>query len=118
MLFVDEAALSDRVQGTTSFAHDFSARGPRDRQGRSVRDFDLKTRLFQYPCSYLIYSRAFDALPAPVKDHVYRRLWEVLSGKDMSEACSPDARGTEGDPGDSPRDEKRLTGILAASVAT
>jgi hypothetical protein len=86
MLFVDEAALSEPVSGTTSYTKDFSARGPRDRQGRSLRDFDLKTRLFQYPCSYLIYSKAFDALPAPVLDHIYRRLWEVLSGKDTSEA--------------------------------
>jgi hypothetical protein len=86
MLFVDEAALSEPVQGTTSFARDFSTRGPRDPKGRSLRDFDLKTRLFRYPCSYLINSKAFDALPVPVKDHVYRRLWEVLSGKDQSPA--------------------------------
>jgi hypothetical protein len=86
MLFVDEAELSDPVKGTSSFARDFSARGPRDRQGRSLRDFDLKTRLFTYPCSYLIYSKAFDALPAPVKDRVYRRLWEVLTGEDQSPA--------------------------------
>ena len=88
MLFVDEAPLTDPVRGTTSFAKDFASRGPRDRQGRSLRDFDLQTRLFRYPCSYLIYSRAFDALPAPVKDHIYRRLWEVLSGKDTSGAYS------------------------------
>ena len=86
MLFVAEAPLGEPVQGTTSFAKEFSARGPRDRQGRSFRDFDLKTRLFRYPCSYLIYSKAFDALPAPVKEYVYRRTWEVLTGKDQSEA--------------------------------
>lgn len=88
MLFVDEASLSEPVRGTTSFAKDFSFRGPRDRQGRSLRDFDLQTRLFRHPCSYLIYSKSFDALPAPVKGHIYRRLWEVLSGKDTSEAYS------------------------------
>jgi hypothetical protein len=38
--------------------------------------------MFKYPCSYLIYSAAFDGLPAEVKDYVSRRLWEVLSGKD------------------------------------
>ena len=86
MLFVDEAELSDRVEGTSTFAADFAARGPRDPQGRSLRDFDLTTRLFRHPCSYLIYSKAFDALPAPVKDRVYLRLWEVLSGKDQSPA--------------------------------
>ena len=86
MLFVDEAELSEPVCGTSTFASDFTARGPRDKQGRSLRDFDLKTRLFSYPCSYLIYSKAFDALPAQVKDHVYRRLWEVLTEKDQSPA--------------------------------
>ena len=60
---------------------DFARRGPRDSKGRSLRDLDLKTRLFRYPCSYLIDSRAFDSLPAEVKDYVYRRLWEILDGR-------------------------------------
>ena len=81
MLFRDEARLTDRIEGTSSFAADFAARGPRDSKGRSLRDLDLKTRLFRYPCSYLIYSRAFDSLPAEVKDHVYQRLWDILNGR-------------------------------------
>ena len=63
---------------TTGFTRDFAKRG------RSLRDFDLSTRLYKYPCSSLIYSEAFDSLPKPVRDLVYRRLWEVLSGKDTS----------------------------------
>jgi hypothetical protein len=86
LLFVDEAELTDPVEGTTGFARKFAARGPRDPKGRSLREFNLKTRLFQYPCSYLIYSRSFDALPALVKTQVYRRLWEVLSEQDQSSA--------------------------------
>ena len=46
----------------------------------------MTTRLFKYPCSYLIYSDAFDHLPAPVREYVYKRLWEVLTGKDRSAA--------------------------------
>jgi hypothetical protein len=84
MLFSGEAPLTDRVRGTSGFAEEFAARGPRDCRGRSLRDFDLKTRLFKYPCSYLVYSAGFDALPEPVKDYVLRRLGEVLSGKDTS----------------------------------
>ncbi len=80
MLFQDEARLTGRVEGTSSFAADFTARGPRDSKGRSLRDFDLKTRLFRYPCSYLIYSRAFDSLPSEVKVYVYQRLWDLLNG--------------------------------------
>jgi hypothetical protein len=58
---------------------EFAARGPRDSKGRSLRDLDLKTRHFRYPCSYLIDSRPFNSLLAEIKDHVYRRLWEILS---------------------------------------
>ncbi len=85
MLFRDEARLTDRIAGTSSFAADFAARGPRDSKGRSLRDFDLETRLFRYPCSYLIYSRAFDSLPGEVKEYIYQRLWEVLSGRGTGE---------------------------------
>jgi hypothetical protein len=84
MLFCEEAPLSDPIKGLSGFTEEFVKRGPRDGQGRSLRDFDLKRRLFAYPCSYVIYSEAFEALPAAVKDYVLRRLWEVLSGKDAS----------------------------------
>jgi hypothetical protein len=83
MLFCDEAALG-KVEGAGEFDRDFEARGPRDGNGRSLRELDLKRRLFRYPCSYLIYSAQFDALPGPVKEYVYRRLWDVLSGDDAS----------------------------------
>ena len=53
--------------------------GPRDQRGRSLRELDLQTRLFKYPCSYLIYSAAFDQLPSPLKVEIYRQLWEVLN---------------------------------------
>ncbi len=84
LLFSGEAGMAEPVRGTTSFAGEFAARGPRDKQGRSLRDFDLKRRLFKYPCSYLVYSAAFDALPSEVKGYVGKRLGEVLSGSDQS----------------------------------
>ena len=83
MLFVDEAPL-DGIEGTSGFAERFSARGPRDSKGRSLRDFDLQRRLFRYPCSYMIYSEAFDALPAAARNAVAARLLQVLTGKDTS----------------------------------
>jgi hypothetical protein len=85
LLFANEAPLTDRIQGTSGFAREFAALGPRDKHGRSLRDFDLRTRIFKYPCSYLIYSESFDALPDPAKQYVYRRLFEVLTGRDQSE---------------------------------
>ena len=80
MLFVDEAPLSG-VSGTSGFAESFGKRGPRDSKGRSLRDFDLKQRLFTNPCSYMIYSEAFERLPPAAKRAIYQRLWEVLSGR-------------------------------------
>ncbi len=85
MLFGEELALTDPVHGTSAFAAEFSARGPRDSQGRSLRDFDLSKRIMKYPCSYLIYSESFDGLPDKVKDRVFRRLYAVLSGEDQSD---------------------------------
>ena len=82
LLFVDEAPLPAAVRGSSSFAQDFSAKGPRDAKGRSLRDLDLTRRLLRYPCSYLIYAEAFDALPTAAKNAVYERMWEVLSGKE------------------------------------
>jgi hypothetical protein len=84
MLFADEAKLTEPVSGNSGFAKIFSAAGVRDPQGRSLRDFDLQTRLFRYPLSYMVYSEAFDSLPAPARDRVYRRLYEVLTGMDTS----------------------------------
>ena len=86
MLFSDAVPLTEPVRGTTNFAAEFSTLGPRDSKGRSLRQFDLKHRLFQYPLSYLIYSKSFDALPQAALDYVYRRMWEVLSGKDQSKS--------------------------------
>jgi hypothetical protein len=54
-----------------------------------LRDFDLRTRIFKYPCSYLIYNEAFDSLPAQAKDYVYHRLFEVLTGRDQSPEFAP-----------------------------
>lgn len=84
LLFTNEVPLDAEIKGTSGFAEEFASRGPRDSRGRSLRDFDLRTRIFKYPCSYLIYSEDFDALPSPAKEYVYRRLHEILTGRDQS----------------------------------
>lgn len=86
LLFCDEAPLAAPIEGTAGFAKEFAARGPQDSKGRSLRDFDLTRRTFKYPLSYLIYSRGFDGLPEQTKDYLYRRLHEVLTGKDQDKA--------------------------------
>lgn len=84
LLFSGEQPLTDRVAGTSGFAEEFAARGPFDSQGRSLRQFNLETRLFQYPCSFLIYTDAFRSLPDGVRKLVWKRLDEILSGQDTS----------------------------------
>ena len=82
MLFVDEVAFEGPVEGTSGFTQRFSAEGPRDSKGRSFRQFDLERRLLRYPCSYMIYSAQFEALPAVVRQAIYERIGVVLTGGD------------------------------------
>ena len=82
LLMLDETPLAGQVKGSSGFAEWFTAQGPRDKQGRSLRELDLRTRLFKYPLSFLIYSEPFDGLPATARQAVYERLSEVLSGRD------------------------------------
>src|SRR5262249_37297009 len=70
------------VEGTSRFAEEFAARGPHDKQGRSLREFDLKTRLFKYPCSFLVASEGFAALPDEALKYVKGRMHEILFDKD------------------------------------
>ncbi|MEX2176686.1 MAG: hypothetical protein WD872_20130 [Pirellulaceae bacterium] len=84
LLFSGEAELTHRIRGTSGFEEEFAKQGPRDGRGRSLRDFDLERRLFEYPCSYLVYSPSFQALPREAKDYVFERLWSILSGQDQT----------------------------------
>jgi len=81
LLFTEEAPLTEPVKGISGFTELFNRDAPRDSQGRSLRDLDLHSRLLRYPCSYLIYSEEFEEMPSVVRDRVYKRLWEILSGE-------------------------------------
>jgi hypothetical protein len=85
MLFANEASLESPIQGISTFTETFSQRGPRDSQGRSLRDFDLENRLFRYPLSYMIYSPVFEQLPKLARERIYIRLYDVLTGADTGE---------------------------------
>src|SRR5690606_4177685 len=78
LFMCDEFALTSPVNGSSDFSKEFESRGPRDSKGRSLRDFDLETRMFRYPCSYMIYSKAFDGLPDQVRSRVLEKLQEIL----------------------------------------
>jgi hypothetical protein len=82
LTFAEEAPLHEPVHGVSGFTKTFAAQGPKDRRGRSLREFDLNTRLFRYRLSYTIYSDLFDTLPASVRARIYARLREVLIDRD------------------------------------
>ncbi len=84
MLFTDEVPLGSPVRGTSRFAQWFESAGLKDKQGRSLRQFDLQTRLFKYPCSYILQSPGFESLPAAAKKHLWRRLWQILTNEDLT----------------------------------
>ena len=84
MMFGDAAPYTDTIRGNSGFDAWFHQQGIKDPQGRSLRDFDLTTRLFKYPLSYLVYTPSFDALPAYARDYVFGRFAAVLQGRDTS----------------------------------
>ena len=80
LLFVGEAPLDDAVEGNAGFAEAFTARGPHDRRGRSLRDLGLNGRLMRYPLSYMVYTPMFNGLSPAASAAVIERLAAVLSG--------------------------------------
>ena len=82
LLFVGEAPPSAPLDPVPAFAEYLAARTPTDRHGRSLGQLDAVDRLMRYPCSYMVYSEAFDGLSPAVKGAVYGRMLEILSGHD------------------------------------
>ncbi len=105
LLFVDAAKFPTPMRGNSGYTKWFESLGPFDPRGRSLRDFDLNTRLFKYPLSFLIYSKGFDYLIPCVKEYVYSRLAQILTGRDTSPAFS----------GLSARDRQAILEILKAT---
>ena len=85
LLMIEEAELTSPVSGHSGYAEWFEKQGPADQQGRSLRQLDLKRKLFKYPCSFLIYTESFDAIPDVMRLHILQRLYDILTGKDESE---------------------------------
>jgi hypothetical protein len=82
LLFAGEAPAPVPLTPRAGFAERLARTTPKDRQGRSFGQLLLTNRLFRYPCSYMVYSEAFDGLPAAVRATVYARMLDTLSGSD------------------------------------
>lgn len=89
LLFADEVPLpKGGVEGDPVFKEQFLATRKETRNGLSLKDFDLKTRLFRNRCSYMIYSNVFQGLPDLFKQGVYLRLGQALDTKTPNPAYS------------------------------
>jgi hypothetical protein len=86
MLFSEEIALASPIVGGAPFQASFRANRKEDRLGRSLKDFDLSTRMFKYRCSYMVYSRAFSFMPPLLRDAVMTKLLGVLEGQNDAPA--------------------------------
>ena len=98
LVFAEEAPLNAAILPDPEFTEAFSKNALKDSKGRSLRDFDLEKRLFKYPCSFLIYSEAFERMPEEMRQLILKRLLEVLTtenpGKDYETLSSKDKRDT------------------------
>lgn len=85
LLFADEAPIKAEIPVNGAFAESFLSRAVSDKGGRSLREFELKDRIFRYRCSYMIYSKVFRGLPEMLRKAIYFRLNEVLTAKNPPE---------------------------------
>ncbi|MEQ1861279.1 MAG: hypothetical protein ABMA13_15260 [Chthoniobacteraceae bacterium] len=80
LLFADEAPLpAGGVAGDAAFKADFLRTRLAGPGGASLRDFDLKTRMFRHRCSYMIHSAPFHGLPPEMKQRIFRQLSAALN---------------------------------------
>jgi hypothetical protein len=79
LLFADEVPLpSGGIAGDAHYKSDFRAAQRMSRDGDSLRDLDLKTRLFAHRCSYMIDTPSYAGLPATLKSRVVDVLARAL----------------------------------------
>ena len=82
LLFKKEFPLGGKVVDAAQvgkFVTEFKAKGKADSRGRSLRDLELKNRLFKYRCSYMIYSKSFEAFPEILKNSVFNRIKAIIT---------------------------------------
>jgi hypothetical protein len=84
LFFTDAVPLSGQVITSSGFTERFAQRGPRDSEGRSLRDLKLEKRLFKFPLSYMVYTDSFNALQPFVREYIDSRIVDVLQGRDQT----------------------------------
>ena len=89
MLFQDEIELDGwGVEGDDVFQDTFQLNSQECIDHRSLKDFELLSRLFKHRLSYMIYSKSFEALPEIFKEVFYSKLHAILTGQSDTETYS------------------------------
>ena len=81
ILFADEAKLPAKgVQGDPAFISAFyrNKKPAAGAGGASLKDFDLRSRIFRYRCSYMLYTDSWQMLPRELRERVYYKMAEGL----------------------------------------
>ena len=84
MLFSDEADIQNIV-GNSNFREEFARNKPRSSNGDSLYELKFDKRMSALPCSWLIYSKAFESLQPDLKQCVLQELKNILTNKDIPE---------------------------------
>jgi len=70
--FADEAKFPAKgIVGDPAYVQDFLRDRKVSKTGLSLKDLDLKTRMFKHRCSYMLYTDTWKAAPKELKERVY-----------------------------------------------
>lgn len=79
ILFQKEAKLpKNRLSLDSQFIEDFKNNRNSTAQSKLLRELNLKDRLFQLRCSYMIFSNSFQGLPSEIKKQLLEKLRFIL----------------------------------------
>ncbi|WP_395742403.1 hypothetical protein [Prosthecobacter sp.] len=71
-VFADEAKFPAKgMVGDPAYVRDFLRDRKVSKAGLSLKDLDLKTRMFKHRCSYMLYTDTWKAAPKELKERVY-----------------------------------------------
>jgi hypothetical protein len=113
LLFAGEVPLpAGGIAGDPAFREAF-ARNRREVEGRSLKDFDLRTRLMRHRCSYLVHTPFFDGLDPALRHRILGDLDRALA--DVLRSPTATAM-TTGDPGTRNAASRHLGGDEAAMI--
>lgn len=72
IVFADEAKFPAKgIVGDPKYAEDFLRDRKMTKAGLSLKDFDMKTRIFKHRCSFMLYTDTWKHAPRELKDRVY-----------------------------------------------